>query len=214
MTVTTTKAEMGGMMGNRPIPTPKAIHESGVLDSRNRFQASQADNAIVSSFMGMGGGASQSAGLMIELPDHPVKVGDSWGMDVAGLSQIGAGNHKLTITPARSGTGERSLRLESQALRPYADLHGHEQDAWRRRIGRRPTKRLCRADGEHVDDDGRIDGLLRLRRGGPKDGKTAKIDYSVASDLTMHMTPKQGGTQPMTIKVAGTSTCALRLANY
>jgi hypothetical protein len=217
MTVTTTKAEMDGMMGHQTVPATKPIHESGLLDSRNRFQPSHADNSVVSSFMGMGGGgASQSAGLMIELPDHPVKTGDSWSMDIAGMSQMGMGDHRLTVTLLGPG-----------------QMNGHA--VWKVKVtGHLPVsvdmnKMLGAASsssGQGAASLSALLGSMSMTMAGSMDyagtgvvdqktGKTAKLDYSVASDLTMHMSPKQGGAAaPMTIKVAGSTTCTLRLAGY
>jgi hypothetical protein len=88
-------AMMGGQGGK--LPDPKT--EKGTLDSRNRVvitkdpKAKVGDNggfSIPGMEMGTGAASAQSMLMFIELPEKPIKVGDSWDIAMPGGSAEGA----------------------------------------------------------------------------------------------------------------------------
>ncbi len=101
MTTSEIKMEMTGPMAEMAQgaagQTPKDLVVKGVLDTRNRLQATGGPGMSPQLMMMMGPGAS-ATGAGIEFPEGPVKIGDSWDVVVPKNPFLGDGEHKLRAT--------------------------------------------------------------------------------------------------------------------
>jgi hypothetical protein len=212
MTINTTKSDMGGMMGTRSMNIPKQVKELGTLDARNRFVLTDVDNSTPSSFMNLGsaGAGAQASGVLVELPDHPVKIGDSWNMELAGMDKAGMNDRTLKITLV--GPGE---------------VNGHS--VWKVKVtGRVPVAmdigKMLGAGGSSQTGPGaamlkgmKMTGTMVYEGRGAIDrqtGKTVSLVYTVDSAMTMNMAGGQSGMGAMNMKVAGKTETSMFLKGY
>lgn len=107
--------DLGGLAGDPAANLPKEIRIAGVFDPRNRFTASPAKPGPDAMMMNLVSSAGTST-QFFELPEGPVKIGDSWEVVVPKNPATGGQEAKLKATlvaeRAEQGTDVWVVALE------------------------------------------------------------------------------------------------------
>jgi hypothetical protein len=204
---------MGGMFGGAS-GAPKAFSETGVIDSHGRFVTKQYDDPKIQSAMSAFAGSDpQQAIIFIELPDKPVRVGDSWTMPMSGGKIMGLENAKMKLTFV--GTGE---------------VHGHP--VWKVRVsGHYPIamdmgkilSKMGSMGGQGANADAMkklsmtITGTMELSGSGAVDqrsGKTVALNNGVTMHVNVSMNSPQSSGQPTSMKMDVKMLSEMNLKGY
>lgn len=216
MTTTTKMPGLGAAMammgGQSKIPT--TVNTEGTLDWRNRFMPKSVDNAWVANAMGPGA-MGQSSAMMIQLPDRPVRIGDSWSMDMPKMQMIGMPGKPLKVTLVGRGSlhGHSILKVR---IAGDISVNG-DMGQIMKAMGSASTDAKNPFADAMKDMSMKMKGTIDMHGTGAIDertGKTVSMDLAMKSDLTISITNKSAGGAPMNMSTNGTSNTQIRLAGY
>lgn len=99
MKTTNVKIDAGEMSGMMPMDQlPKEIVMKAKLDDRSRLTQTQVQGVPAQAQMMMSMSGSNPAAMFVELPEKPIKIGDTWEFAMPKNPMYGSKEHKLLAT--------------------------------------------------------------------------------------------------------------------
>jgi hypothetical protein len=206
--VTTTRkmdmGDMGAAMGGAQFATQKPITVNGTIDSRNHIWSGRLDNASVPSMMNPGG--TQGSLILIEFPDHPVKTGDSWQMEVSGMEKMGVNKAHLRVTLLGSDhlKGHPTWKVKVAGKFPLDMDLGKMMGALSGGASKNPGAAALKGMSMKMKGTMDYSGIGMIDQ---KTGKTLSFNYVVGSDIAMDVTS-------MKMQMVGKSINTVTLKGY
>lgn len=191
LTKITMDSPMGGMGTDDLVNKPVVI--KGTIDTRGRIlmPPAKGSNPFLSGAMSVG-----SSTMGIELPDHAVKVGDSWTVMMPKNVMLGDAEHKLTATL----TGEKEVEGKTvYVVKLVGDLNVDVDLS--KTMGEQSAmlngQKLLMKGKIHLESEGTVDKAT---------GKTLTLSSKTKTDQQMEM-PDMG----LTMNTTGTATTLITL---